>query len=211
VIASIAGPDRSTATPRPVVQSADREGVRVERLRGTSVRHRSRQSENNPNDVVGHGSSRVAAVTGASRDALWAIVAGSREGVLATIGADGLPHLSNVYYVPDGGDGCDGGIIRMSTTAGRAKGRNLLRDPRAVLHVRGADFFNFVVVEGDVDLAVAGSPGDAATNELYAVDSTFNGASERPAFDHRMIEDRRMIVRLAVTKVYGLVHHGRRR
>ena len=150
----------------------------------------------------------MAAVTGASREALWAIVAGSREGVLATIGADGLPHLSNVYYVPDAGDG---GTIRISTTATRAKGRNLLRDPRAVLHVRGADFFNFVVVEGEVDVALAGSPGDAAIDELYAVDSTFNGPSERPAFDHRMIGDRRMIVRLAVTNLYGLVHHGPRR
>ncbi|MET7899383.1 PPOX class F420-dependent oxidoreductase [Streptomyces mirabilis] len=139
--------------------------------------------------------------------ALWEIVVGAREGVLATIGRDGRPHLSNVYYVPDDGPR----TIRISTTAGRAKGRNLLRDPRAVLHVPGPDFFNFAVVEGTVSLGPATAPGEPAIDELHAVNTVFNGEAERPTFDHRMIRDRRMVVRIRVTNLYGLVHGSVRR
>ncbi|WP_436789103.1 PPOX class F420-dependent oxidoreductase [Yinghuangia sp. YIM S10712] len=143
-----------------------------------------------------------------SQEALWEMVAGAREGVLATIGRDGLPHLSNVYYVPETGP--DGSrIIRISTTTVRAKGRNLLRDPRAVLHVAGRDFFNFTVAEGTVSLGEAKVPGEPAIDELYSVDRVFNGEQERPAFDEKMIRDHRMIVRIDVTKLYGLVFHGR--
>jgi PPOX class probable F420-dependent enzyme len=143
----------------------------------------------------------TAAPPGAEQDALWEIVAGSRHGILATIGADGMPQLSNVYYVAD----LTHRVVRISTMTARTKGRNLLRDPRAALHVPGRDFFNFAVAEGDVTLAVATDPGDPATDELYAVHAVFNGEEERPAFDHRVIADQRMIVRLTVTKVYGLV------
>ena len=142
-------------------------------------------------------------------EALWGIVAGAREGVLATIGGDGLPHLSNVYYVPDAGPADKRRVIRVSTTVTRAKGRNLLRDCRAVLHVPGPDFFNFAVVEGAVSLRPATVAGEAAIDELYAVNTVFNGPAERPAFDHRMIRDGRMIVQIEVTKLYGLIHRRR--
>ncbi len=141
------------------------------------------------------------------QDELWAMVAGAREGVLATIGRDGLPHLSNVYYITEAAAGDPEGarIIRISTTSVRAKGRNLLRDPRAVLHVPGRDFFNYAVAEGTVTLGEAKAPGDPALDELYAVDRVFNGEQERPAFDAKMIRDHRMIVRIDVTRLYGLV------
>ena len=73
------------------------------------------------------------------------IVAGSRNGILATIGEDGTPQLSNIYYLSDPSDR----LIRFSTTTVRTKGRNLLRDSRATLHVAGRDFFNFAVVSQD--------------------------------------------------------------
>jgi PPOX class probable F420-dependent enzyme len=144
-------------------------------------------------------------------DSLWKIVSESRHGVLATLGPDGLPHLSNVYYVPEDKRESGPRLIRISTTTSRIKGRNLLRDKRAVLHVAGPDFFNFAVVEGDVSLTPATEPGEAAIDELHAVDTVFNGEAERPAFDHRMIRERRMIVRIEVTNLYGLVHTPGRR
>src|SRR4051794_32300637 len=98
-----------------------------------------------------------------SSDALWELVTSNKDGVVATINADGSPHLSNVYYVV----AADSRLIRISTTATRTKGRNLLRDPRAVIHVRGSDFFNFAVVEGDVSLSIPMEPGDAAMDEQY--------------------------------------------
>lgn len=136
-----------------------------------------------------------------SQEALWSVVADRHQGVLATVGSDGTPHLSNVHYV------CDRGprVIRISTTGTRLKGRNLLRDRRAVLHVAGPDFFTFAVVEGAVTLVVPEVVGDAATDELYRVHAAFNGEAKRPAFDRRMLRDRRMLVRIEVTKLYGLI------
>ncbi len=134
-------------------------------------------------------------------DELWNLIAGSQHGILATIGPTGAPHLSNVYYVPDRVER----MVRISTTAVRVKGRNLLRDPRATLHVPGRDFFNFAVAECNVVIAEAKTPGDAATDELYEVHAVFNGAAERPAFDERVIADRRIVARLVVTRLYGLI------
>jgi|1186.fasta_scaffold01531_3 PPOX class probable F420-dependent enzyme len=136
-----------------------------------------------------------------SRDARWAIVTSSREGVLATINVDGTPHLSNVYYVVDP----ELRLVRISTTATRTKGRNLLRDPRGVLHVAGGDFFNFAVVEGNVSLVIPKEIGDAAMDEQYDVHDQLGAASPRPAFDEAMLAARRLVVRLEVTDVYGLV------
>lgn len=145
------------------------------------------------------------------QEELWDIVSAAREGVLATIGGDGLPHLSNVYYITEPAEGDPEGsrIIRVSTTSVRAKGRNLLRDPRAVLHVPGRDFFNYAVAEGTVTVGEAKASGDPALDELYAVDRVFNGEQERSKFDAKMIRDHRMIVRIDVTKLYGLVFRGR--
>jgi PPOX class probable F420-dependent enzyme len=136
-----------------------------------------------------------------SSDALWKLVTSNKDGILATINADGRPHLSNVYYVVD----ADSHLIRISTTATRTKGRNLLRDPRAVIHVQGSDFFNFAVVEGDVSLAIPMKPGDAAMDEQYDVHVRLGAASARPAFDQKMLAAQRLVVRLAVTNLYGLV------
>ena len=139
-----------------------------------------------------------------AQDELWKVVAGRREGILATIGGNGMPQLSNVYYVADP----DGRTIRISTTTGRVKGRNLLREPRAVLHVPGDDFFNFAVAEGQVTTAIATAPGDAAIDELHEVHSLLDAAEERPAFDHKMIKHGRMVARLSVTNLYGQIFHG---
>ena len=89
-----------------------------------------------------------------TRERLWEIVAGGRNGILATVDEDGSPQLSNIYYL------CDPSTqrVRFSTTTVRAKGRNLLRDPRAVLHVPGPDFFNFAVVAGPATVSVAANP-----------------------------------------------------
>ena len=67
-----------------------------------------------------------------------------QQGVLATIKADGAPQLTNVLYVADPATR----VVRVSTTADRAKGRNLARDPRAALHVSGEDFWHYAVGRG---------------------------------------------------------------
>ena len=132
---------------------------------------------------------------------LWDIVAKSRNAILATIGADGVPQLSNIYYLAD----TSARRVRFSTTTVRAKGRNLLRDPRAVIHVPGANFFNFAVVTGPVSLAVVREPDDPAVDELFEIHVGLGAASERDGFGDRMLADHRMAVELRVERIYGQV------
>ena len=142
------------------------------------------------------------------QDELWELVAASQQGVLATVKADGAPQLSNVLYVADPVTR----TVRVSTTADRAKGRNLARDPRAALHVSGEDFWHYAVAEGPVTLSeVASIPGDDAIGELLEVHSFFYGQIDRAAFDEEMITNQRLVVRLQVTHLYGvMVKTGRR-
>jgi PPOX class probable F420-dependent enzyme len=132
---------------------------------------------------------------------LWQIVAGARNGILATIGEDGVPQLSNIYYVCDPASE----TIRFSTTTLRTKGRNLLRDPRATLHVPGRDFFNFAVVTGTTSVHVAGAPDDAGVDRLFEVHVALGAASTREGFGEEMVSQHRMAVELRVQRVYGQI------
>jgi PPOX class probable F420-dependent enzyme len=132
---------------------------------------------------------------------LLGLIAGSREGVLATLAADGRPQLSNVLYAWDPAER----IVRISTTSDRAKGRNVRRDPRAALHVSGDHFWQYVVAEGAVTTtADAAEPGDEASRELLAVHSFFYGDLREDDFYQQMIAARRLIVRLHVRRIYGI-------
>ena len=132
---------------------------------------------------------------------LWRLVSQGRNGIVATINDDGTPQMTNVYYVSNPSDR----TIRFSTTTDRAKGRNLLRDPRAALHVAGDDFVHFAVAQGGVSLGIARQPGDAAVDELYEVHSALGAVADRSGFDEEMIAHHRMVVRLRVDKLYGLL------
>jgi hypothetical protein len=72
-----------------------------------------------------------------------------RTAKLATVRADGRPHLAPVWYDVD-----DDGSVLFSTGAATVKGRNLLRDPRASLCVDDdRPPFSFVVLEGTVEIS----------------------------------------------------------
>jgi PPOX class probable F420-dependent enzyme len=73
-----------------------------------------------------------------------------RTAKLATVRADGRPHLAPVWYDVDG-DG-DGALV-FNTGASTVKGRNLLRDPRASICVDDDRTFSFVVVEGVAEIS----------------------------------------------------------
>jgi PPOX class probable F420-dependent enzyme len=132
---------------------------------------------------------------------LLAMIAGHRQGVLATIAADGRPQLSNVLYLWDPGER----VARISTTADRAKARNLRRDPRAALHVSGDHFWQFAVAEGPVTVSdVAAEPGDRACRELLDMHSAHHGQLNEDDFYRQMIAARRLVVRLHVRRIYGV-------
>jgi PPOX class probable F420-dependent enzyme len=139
---------------------------------------------------------------------LWDLIASRREGVLATIKRDGLPQLTNVLYLPEPG----GRAVRISTTADRLKARVLARDPRAALHVTGDNFWAYAVAEGNATLtAAAADPGDESCRELLEVHSAFYGHQDEDAFFAEMIARRRLVIRLNLEHVYGVIAAGGRR
>ena len=113
---------------------------------------------------------------------------------------DGRPQLSNVVHLVG-----DDGLVRVSTTADRAKFHNLRRTPWAALKVDGESFWSYAVLEGDVTLSeVAADPTDAAVDELVALYRGISG--EHPDWDEyrrAMVDDRRVVVRLSPTYAYG--------
>lgn len=133
---------------------------------------------------------------------LLGVIAEHREGVLATIRKDGRPQLSNILYVWDP----EQRVARISTTADRAKARNLKRDPRAALYVSGPHFWSYVVADGDAELVgPTSTPGDEAGRELLQVHSAYYPGLEEGPFFEEMVANRRLVIRLRVTHTYGLV------
>ncbi|GAB1515465.1 PPOX class F420-dependent oxidoreductase [Actinophytocola sp. KF-1] len=133
-------------------------------------------------------------------DRLRALLAERNQGVLTTLKRDGRPQLSNVSYT------FADGVVRMSVTAGRAKTRNLSRDPRASFYVCAPDFRSYAVAEGTAQLTpVATAVDDATVDELVAVYRAIAG--EHPDWDEyrtAMVADQRLVVRIPVDRVYGM-------
>jgi PPOX class probable F420-dependent enzyme len=71
-----------------------------------------------------------------------------RTAKLATVRADGRPHLAPVWYDVDSDD-----ALVFNTGASTVKGRNLRRDPRASICVDDDRTFSFVVVEGVAEIS----------------------------------------------------------
>jgi PPOX class probable F420-dependent enzyme len=130
------------------------------------------------------------------------LIAARREGVLAAVTRAGYPHLTNVLYLWDPAER----VARVSTTADRVKGRILRDDPHAALHVAGAHFWSFAVAECDAETSeVASTPGDNACRELLEVHSAFYGELDEQEFFEQMIKARRLVVRLRVRRLYGVL------
>lgn len=130
-----------------------------------------------------------------------ALLAESRIGVLATIKASGLPQLSPVTPFYDRA----ADVIHVSMTEGRAKTANLRRDPRAALEVTSADGWAWATAEGTVTLTGPGIDPNGPDVEAL-VDYYRAAAGEHPDWDEYrsvMVSDRRVLMTLAVTKVYG--------
>ena len=135
-------------------------------------------------------------------DKLLALIADNSLGVLATIKSDGRPQLSNVTYHFDP----RALSIEVSVTEPRAKTRNLRRDPRASLLVSSEDGWSYAVAEGDAVLsAAAAAPDDDTVESLITLYR--NVAGEHPDWDdfrQAMVVDRRVLLRLPVSHLYGM-------
>jgi uncharacterized protein len=135
-------------------------------------------------------------------DKLLALISGHSLGVLATIKRDGRPQLSNVSYHFDP----RGMAIQVSITEPRAKTRNLRRDPRASILVSADDGWSYAVAEGTAELSPpAADPHDDTVEALIALYR--NIAGEHPDWDdyrRAMVTDRRVLMRLPISHVYGM-------
>jgi PPOX class probable F420-dependent enzyme len=133
--------------------------------------------------------------------ALLDLVARRRQAVVVTLKRDGRPQLSNIVYAWD----ADALVARISVTDGRAKTRNLRRDPRVSLHVSAEDFWAYAVVDGTAQLTPpAADPGDDTVEELVALYRAISG--EHPDWDQyraAMVAERRLVLSIPAEHVYG--------
>ncbi|WP_137990816.1 PPOX class F420-dependent oxidoreductase [Streptomyces vilmorinianum] len=135
-----------------------------------------------------------------SDEALSDLLRGQRFGTLATNKRSGHPHLTTMLYSWDP----EARIVRFSTTADRIKVTHLRRDPRAAVHVQGGDVWSFAVAEGTAEVSEATAvPGDAVGRELLAMIPEAAKPDDEEAFLKQQVAERRVVVRLAVNRLYG--------
>lgn len=136
-------------------------------------------------------------------DALWELLANRGKGVLASIKRDGRPQLSNISYTWDS----ESRTLTTQAATFRAKTRNLLRDPRASIHVTSDDFLLWVVAEGTVTVSEPAQShadpigqefiaGIRARNPHMSDDELASHLEAYPIID-------RCFIRLHVDRIYG--------
>jgi PPOX class probable F420-dependent enzyme len=118
---------------------------------------------------------------------------GRRTGKVATVQADGWPHVAPIWFVLDGRD------LVFTTGAQTAKGLALRRDPRVALAVDlEAPPYAFVLVEGTVTL----SEEVAEMLPLaIAIGNRYMGAELAERFGRRNAVPGELLVRLTPTKI----------
>ncbi|TMR88743.1 pyridoxamine 5'-phosphate oxidase family protein [Nonomuraea basaltis] len=112
-----------------------------------------------------------------------------RFGVLATVRRSGHPAMSTVLYRWDPA----GRIIRISTTAGRLKARQVRNDPHVALHVSGPDVWSFAVAEGEAE--VSDSP-----EELLAL---ADDPADPTVYLEQQAREGRVVIKIKVSRLYG--------
>ncbi len=130
----------------------------------------------------------------------WA--ADRKNGVLITIRKDGRPQSSDITYVVDGTD------FLISVTASRAKTKNMMRDPRVVLHLTEAASYSYLSFDGTVDLsAPTSAPDDATADQLVAYYRSVAGEHDDwDEYRAAMVAEGRLLVRFTPAKVVGQIN-----
>jgi PPOX class probable F420-dependent enzyme len=129
-------------------------------------------------------------------------LADHNHGVLITLRSDGRPQSSNIAYA------FSEGMARVSVTDDRAKTANLRRDGRAVLHVIGESFYQYVSATGTAELTdTSTEPGDDVGRELLALFEAVAGAphSDPDEFFQAMVDDHRLVIRFRPDSFAGMV------
>lgn len=88
-----------------------------------------------------------------------------RFAVLATINLDGTPQLTTMWYLLE-----DDGTMMMNTRAGRAKERNMRRDPRISICIE--DDYSFLSINGTIELI---DDQERAQHDIYRLSARYHG------------------------------------
>jgi PPOX class probable F420-dependent enzyme len=126
----------------------------------------------------------------------------ARTAKLATVRADGRPHIAPIWIALDrstaGPDSPIGDIV-FNTATGTVKGRNLARDPRIALCVDDdRPPFAFVVIEGAV--TVTEDP-DELVRWATVIGGRYMGADQAEAYGRRNGVPGELVVRLRPTHI----------
>lgn len=122
------------------------------------------------------------------------LATGTRTGKLATVRADGRPHVAPIWFVLDGED------LIFNTWHTSVKGKNLARDGRIALTVDEAvPPYAFVIVEGIVEI----TDDDLAESKKWAtrIGARYMGADQAEAFGERNGVPGELLVRIKVNKI----------
>ena len=124
------------------------------------------------------------------------LLAGTRTAALATVRADGWPHVAPVWFTLDGDD------LLFTTGEKTIKGANLRRDARVALTVDDEEPpFAFVSIEGDVSLS-----DDLDTMRYWAtrIAARYMGEEQADAYGRRNAVPGELLVRVRPTKIVAV-------
>ena len=125
-----------------------------------------------------------------------------RNATLITIRADGRPQSSDIAYLVD-----DGAFV-ISVTRDRAKTRNMVRDPRIVLHISEPSRWSYASFDGTVELSPVATRLDDATNDQLVDYYRAVAGQDHPDWNEyrrAMVADRRLLLELHPTHAYGML------
>jgi PPOX class probable F420-dependent enzyme len=124
------------------------------------------------------------------------LLEGTRTAALATVRADGRPHVAPIWFTLDGDD------LLFTTGENTVKGGNLLRDGRVALMVDDeVPPFAFVSLEGEVSLS-----DDLETMRHWAtrIAARYMGENQADAYGRRNAVPGELLVRVRLTKIVAV-------
>jgi PPOX class probable F420-dependent enzyme len=124
------------------------------------------------------------------------LLTGTRTAALATVRADGRPHVAPIWFTLDGDD------LVFNTGENTVKGANLKRDGRVALMIDDEEPpFAFVSIEGDVSLS-----DDLDTMRYWAtrIAARYMGEEQADAYGRRNAVPGELLVRVHPTKIVAV-------
>ena len=110
-----------------------------------------------------------------------------RFAVLATLDKDGSPQLTTMWYLLE-----DDGTIMMNTKVGRAKERNMRRDPRISICLE--DGYEYLTISGRVEMI---DDPEIAQRDIYRLSARYDGAENaKRQMNEKFSKEQRLTLRL---------------